>query len=809
MTRSEMKTGLVVAALALAVTPWTPWTPVTLADTSAEDTSAKTELPIYKQADQSTDARVADLLARMTLEEKLAQLVSIWDDKNKLLDEDGHFVAEKARQTIPYGIGHVARPSDNWQRGVAGEDANRTARSTVELVNAIQRFHMEETRLGIPVILHEEGLHGFQARGATHFPQAIALASTWDPELVEAVYTVVAREIRAWGSRLALTPVVDVARDARWGRIEETYGEDPHLVAEMGLASVRGFQGRDFRAGGGPQATPLADDRVMATLKHMTGHGQPESGTNIGPAQISERTLREMFFPPFERAVREAGAMSVMASYNEIDGMPSHANRRLMTDVLRGEWGFQGFVVADYFAVKELESRHAVAADAADAAAQALAAGIDVELPNRDTFLHLEALIKAGKVSLDTIDTAVARNLRAKFLAGLFENPYADADHAEAVTSNQEARDLARRTAEQATILLRNEGDLLPLDLGKLKRIAVIGPNADEALLGGYSDVPAYTVPLLDGIRSYVGDRAEVRFAKGSHITKSRNWFADEVELWDPADNRRLIAEAVKVAKRSDVAIVAIGDNEQTSREAWVEHHLGDRTTLDLVGEQQELIEAVVATGTPTVVVLIHGRPLAVNWIAENVPAILDAWYPGQEGGDGLARVLFGDVNPGGKLPVTVPRAVGQLPMFYNHKPTARRGYLFETTEPLWPFGFGLSYTTFEVSEPRLDRKTIGVSESVVVSVDVKNTGDRAGDEVVQLYIRDRVSSVTRPVQELKAFERIRVEPGASATVEFRLGPEALRFFNRDMQRVVEPGEFDILVGNSSVDLQSAVLTVE
>ncbi|MEM8931667.1 MAG: glycoside hydrolase family 3 protein, partial [Acidobacteriota bacterium] len=439
---------------------------------------------------------------------------------------------------IPHGAGQIARPSDNWQRGVSGVDPNRSARETVELVNAVQRWHVEETRLGIPVMFHEEGLHGFQARGATHFPQAIALASTWDPELIEQVYSVVAREIRAWGSRQALTPVVDVARDPRWGRIEETYGEDPHLVAEMGLASVRGFQGTSM---------PLAPNRVMATLKHMTGHGQPESGTNIGPAQISERTLREMFFPPFERAIREAGAMSVMASYNEIDGVPSHANQWLLSDVLRGEWGFEGFVVADYYAIRVLRDRHRVVADLGSAAVEALTAGVDIDLPNREVFPELVAQARAGAIDEALIDRAVARNLRGKFLAGLFEDPYADADHAEAITANDEARARAVRTAERAATLLKNEGGLLPLDLTTLDRIAVVGPNAHEALLGGYSDVPAHTVPLVDGILARVGDTAEVLVARGVHITEERNWFGDDVVLWDPADNRRLIAEAVEV----------------------------------------------------------------------------------------------------------------------------------------------------------------------------------------------------------------------------------------------------------------------
>lgn len=756
------------------------------------------DAPLYKDPRQPVDARVADLVGRMTLDEKVAQLLCIWEDKNDLLDDDGRFDAEKAAAALPHGVGLVARPSDNRKRGEPGVDPNRTAHETVELVNALQRYLVEQTRLGIPALMHEEGLHGFQARDATVFPQAIALAATWDPGLVEEVYAVVAREIRARGAHHVLTPVVDVAREPRWGRIEETYGEDPQLVAEMGLASVRGFQGPSL---------PLARDRVFATLKHMTGHGQPESGTNVGPAQISERVLREVFFPPFERAVTEAGAMAVMASYNEIDGIPSHVNAWLLRDVLRGEWGFEGFVVADYYAVRELMTRHKVVGSLAEAAAQALAAGVDAELPNPEAYPHLVELVKEGELDEALVDRALARLLAAKLLAGLFEDPYADAEAAERVTGNDEARALALRAAEKAVVLLENDG-LLPLDLAKLDRIAVIGPNAGETLLGGYSDVPRRTVSLVDGIRERAGGEAEVVFAQGVRITESRNWWADEVVLADAEENRRLIREAVAAARSADVAVVAVGDNEQTSREAWAETHLGDRTRLDLVGEQQELVEAVVAAGVPTVVVLVHGRPLAVTWIAENVPAVVDAWYLGQETGTALARVLFGDVNPGGKLPVTIPRSAGQLPVFYNHKPTARRGYLFDTTEPLWPFGFGRSYTTFALESLALDPAEIRTDGTTRVSVDVVNTGERAGDEVVQLYVRDVVSSVTRPVRELKGFQRVTLAPGERRTVTFDVGPAELRFYDRAMRRVVEPGEFEILVGASSADLQSVTLEV-
>jgi beta-glucosidase len=739
----------------------------------------------------------------MTLEEKVAQIVCIWSSKKAILSADGSFDPAKAELAIPMGIGGIARPSDT-----RGHDTNsipnRTARDTVGLINALQRWLLEQTRLGIPALLHEEALHGYRARGATHFPQAIALAATWDPQLVEEVYSWVAQEVRVRGVHQVLAPVVDIARDPRWGRTEETFGEDPHLTAEMGIAAVRGFQGRQ-RLGG---TTLLPRDKVLVTLKHMTGHGQPESGTNVGPAQISERVLREVFLQPFERVISEAGALAVMASYNEIDGVPSHVNAWLLTEVLRDEWGFEGVVVADYFAVKELMYRHRVVSSLTDGALQALQAGVDIELPDPEAFPALIELARKDRQVEQLIDRAVTRSLRIRFLAGVFEHPFGDANRAEELTGNHEARRLALRAAEKAVTLLKNDGGLLPLDLAQLSSIAVIGPNADETILGGYSAIPRHTVSILDGIRSLVGDRAEVRFAKGVLITPTRDPQLREIELADEDENRRLIAQAAAIAAHADVAIVAVGGNELTCREAWAESHLGDRADLELVGQQNDLVKAVVATGTPTVVVLIHGRPLAVNDIAETVPAILDGWYLGQETGTAVARVLFGEVNPGGKLPVTIPRSVGQLPLFYNHKPTARRGYLFSSTEPLWPFGFGMSYTSFSLNDLRLSAAQIKATESTQVSVVVENTGSCTGDEVVQLYIRDSFSSVTRPVKELKVFKRVTLDPGEEQKVSFTVGPKQLRFYDRLMNRVVEPGEFEIMVGTSSDRLGSLTLTV-
>jgi beta-glucosidase len=778
-----------------------------LASAPAQTAPAKAERPLYKDASQPVEKRVEDLLARMTLEEKVAQLLTIWEHKGNIQTPEGAFSPDKASLAFPNGLGQIARPSDkrgvsvsNAAAGAAAGAVNRDARDTAEYVNAAQRWAMERTRLGIPILMHEEALHGYVARGATSFPQSIALASSWDPALVERVFAVAAREMRARGTNLALAPVVDVARDPRWGRIEETYGEDPHLVAEMGLAAIRGFQGRTL---------PLKADKVLVTLKHMTGHGQPENGTNTGPAQISERTLRENFFPPFERAVKELPVRSVMASYNEIDGIPSHGNPWLLNDVLRGEWGFKGAVVSDYFAIREMVTRHKMFGHIKDAAELAIKSGVDAETPDGEAYVHLPELVRTGRVPQPLVDQAVRRMLRLKFEAGLFENPYADARRAEAKTATPDAVALAREAARKSIVLLRNEANLLPLDEGKIKRLAVLGTHARDTPIGGYSDEPRKVVSVLEGIRAAAKGRFEVDYAEAVRLTRSRSWSADPVDLVPAEENRLLIAEAVETARKADVVVMVLGDNEQLSREAWADQHLGDRSSLDLVGQQEELARAVLALGKPTAVVLLNGRPLSVNYLAGNAPALIEGWYLGQETGNAVADVLFGKANPGGKLPVSIARNAGQLPIYYNRKPSARRGYLFDSTQPLYPFGYGLSYTSFEISAPRLARDTVRIGQNVRVSVDVRNTGGRSGDEVVQLYLRDEIASVTRPVLELKRFERVTLAPGERRTVTFELTPADLAFWGVDMKRVVEPGVFTISAGPNSVDLKSAKLTVE
>ena len=763
-----------------------------VASVAAAPASA-TSRPLYKDASAPIESRVDDLLARMTLDEKIAQITAVWTDKVKIFDDRLQLDPPKLAQVYPHGIGQFTRPSDAKGAFSPREVPGRDPRQTVALVNALQRWATTQTRLGIPILFHEEGLHGYAAVGATSFPQSIAMASSWDPDMLREVNAVIAREIRSRGVSLVLSPVVDIARDPRWGRIEETYGEDPYLVGEMGVAAVEGLQGKGH-------ARLLLPGKVFATLKHLTGHGQPESGTNVGPAPVSERELRENFFPPFEQVVKRTGIEAVMASYNEIDGVPSHANRWLLHDVLRGEWGFRGAVVSDYSAIDQLMSIHHIAGNLEQAAGRALEAGVDADLPDGLSYATLGKLVREAQV-----DQAVRHMLELKFRAGLFENPYADAAASEKITNNPEARALALKAAQRSITLLKNDG-MLPLK--PEGAIAVIGPSVAVARLGGYYGQPPHKVSILDGIKAKAGAKAKIVFAQGVKITENDDWWEDKVTKSDPAENRRLIAEAVEIARNVDRIVLTQGDTEQSSREGWADNHLGDRSSLDLVGEQQELFDALKALGKPITVVLINGRPASTVRVSEQANAILEGWYLGEQGGNAVADVLFGDVNPGGKLPVTIPRSVGQLPIFYNVKPSARRGYLFDTTDPLYPFGFGLSYTSFDLSAPRLSPAKIGVGGTTSVSVDVRNSGQREGDEVVQLYIRDKVSSVTRPIRELKGFRRVTLKPGEVRTVTFTVGPEALQMWNDHMDRVVEPGDFEIMTGNSSVALKSATLTV-
>ena len=799
--RAALAAGVCLAAFGIAAAP--------AAEAQNRPAAVKVQRAMkdapYWNAALPTEQRVEDLLARMTLDEKVAQIITVWDSKGKIQGQGDVFDPAKAAQVYPHGIGQIARPSDRNGPSSPRQVGRRSIEESIAYVIAAQKWAMESTRLGIPILFHEESLHGLAAKDATAFPQSIGLASTWDPDLIRNINALIAEETSARGVHSVLSPVVDVARDPRWGRIEETFGEDPYLVGEMGVASVEGLMGTGT-------TRKLAPGKVMATLKHMTGHGQPESGNNVGPAQISERTLREMFFPPFEQVVTRTAIDAVMASYNEIDGVPSHANNWLLQDVLRGEWGYQGAVVSDYYAIEDMARLHHIAKDNAAAGERALLAGVDVDLPEGAGFKDLARSVREGRVPQSAVDNAVRRLLTMKFNAGLFDNPWPDL--AKAKTSNgPEGVALARLAAERSLVLLKNNG-ALPLALpdsasAKKPTIAAIGPNADVARLGGYYGEPRASVTPLQGIRAAVGSRANVVHALGVEIIDGdSDWWDDTVVLADPVKNRQRIAEAVEVAKNADTIVLFIGDTEKTSREGWAANHLGDRTSLDLVGEQNDLFRAMKALGKPVVVVLINGRPPSYPTIAAEADAILETWYAGEQQGTAIADALTGKVNPGGKMPVSTARNVGQLPNFYNYKPSARRGYLFDEVTPLFPFGWGLSYTTFNLAAPQLSATSIKAGEGVTVTVRVTNTGKRAGDEVVQVYLRDEVSSVTRPVKELVGFRRVTLQPGESRDVSIAIEPRAFAMWNIDMKRVTEPGTFQIMTGSNSAELQSVKLEV-
>ena len=737
--------------------------------------------PAYRNPNLPAEQRAADLVKRMTLEEKVDQIAG---GRRRARNSENPEEKEAFE-----ALGKLYR-----------EDSQASPHDAAEARNKAQHFLVEKTRLGVPTIFMGEALHGFMAYGSTSFPQVLGLASTWDPELVQQAFNAAADEMAASGVRQAFTPVLDLARDPRWGRTEETYGEDPYLVAHMGVAAINGLQGASWM---------IDHHHVMATMKHFAAHGQPESGTNTAPANFSERDLRETFLVPFRAAVQEAHVGSAMASYNEIDAVPNHINHWLLDRVLRQEWGFRGYVTSDGGGLQMLVETHHVAADFAEAARKALAAGVDFDLSDGSVYATLVDQVREGKVPEGELDQAVQRVLEAKFRLGLFENPYVDPDYAQKITNSSEHQQLALKVAQKSIVLLKNDNKLLPLDLKKLKTIAVIGPNAADVHLGGYSrdPGPGNQISILDGIRKRAGDSVKVLYSEGCKITTGKQgwaaWYENKVTQPDPKAEVETIRAAAAIARQADVAIVVVGENESTNREAWSEQHLGDRDSLDLLGSQEALVRAVVETGKPTVVLLINGRPLSINYVKENVPAILEGWYLGEQGGTAAANVLFGDVNPGGKLPITFPRTVGQLPDFYNHKPSRNRSYLFDSREPLFPFGYGLSYTQFRFDNVRVEPKSIRPGGSAKVSVDVTNTGERTGDEVAQLYIHQRVASVTRPVKELRGFKRVSLEPGQKVTVDFMLTPEDLSLIDINMNHVVEPGMFDLMVGANSADTTS------
>ena len=708
-------------------------------------------------------------------------------------DDGGNYISYKDTALLKNNVGFA------WI-----DKYNLSMEKQVMYINGIQRYIIQHSRLGIPCICLSEGLHGCMARGATSFPQAIALASTWDTTLVEQVFAVAAKEARARGSQQFLSPVIDLGRDPRWGQFEETYSEDPYLVSRIGLAAVFGFQGRK---------STIGEDHVAATLKHFAGHGQPEGGRNTAPVNYSERMFREFFLTPFEVAVKQGHARCLMASYNEWDEVPNHINKKLLTDILRGEWGFDGYVMSDGGGIADLYKIHKVAANGTEAGKKAIAAGIDMELAGRnECFGSLVTEVNQGRVDIQDINRAVRDILRIKFELGLFEHPFADVEQCRAITNCKEHKALARLAADKAIILLKNEGNILPLDSTKIKTLAVIGPNAAGIHLGGYSPIPYHGVSVLEGLTQFGGKRIKINYAEGCKLTlnKECNWIAEGNPILNkPEDDQLSIHEAVQTALHSDAVLLVLGENEITCREAWDEDHLGDREDLNLLGQQEQLAKAILATGKPVIVLLLNGRPLTVNYLKEHVPAILEGWYLGQETGGAVADILFGKVNPSGKLTVTFPRSVGQLPCYYDKWASMYRNYALADNSPLFPFGYGLSYTTFDYSNMRFSSDTAASGQTVNVMVDVTNSGKISGDKIVQLYIHHLIASLARPIMELKDFSRITLKPGETRTVTFRLTPDKLEFLNIQMKKVIEPGDYDIMVGKNCTTYLKKLLVIK
>jgi len=706
---------------------------------------------LYQQAGAPIDKRVDDLLRRMTVEEKVRQL-DMYAGAKDLVDKhtddthaaaDAVFLPEKAQ-----GL---------W--GDLGVGSVHDLYPTPEQANALQKWVIGHNRLGIPALFIEEGLHGFNT--GTVFPTPLNLAATWNPEIAQETGAAIAAEARATGVDMILAPVLDLAREPRWGRVEEDFGEDPYLTGQLGLAYVRGAQGESLNT----------DHTVVSEPKHFAGHGSPEGGTNTSPVHIGERELRSVMLKPFEPAFREGHAMATMAAYHEIDGIPVTADPFLLKKILRDEWGFQGFVLSDLGAIQRLYKVHHVAATPKDASCMAIRSGVDMQFYDFDHDVFQKALIDCvheGSLSQADLDRAVGAVLRVKFALGLFDHPLVDPSLNARVHRSPEHLALSLESARQSMTLLKNDGRLLPLSKS-VQRIAVIGPNADVARYGDYEkEENGEHISLLDGIRTLVS-QATVTFDAGKDI---------------PA--------AVAMAKDADVVILGLGEWQGISGESF------DRSNLDLPGNQEQLLEAVVATGKPVVLVLENGRPLTIGWAKEHVPAILEAWYPGEFGGKAIAETLFGENNPAGRLTITFPRSVGQLPVFYNSDPSRMRKYVDDDGKPLFPFGFGLSYTTFRYDHLAAQPPAPGGGGDIVVIADVTNTGDREGEEVAQLYLRQDVSSVETPDRSLKGFSRIRLKPQETKTVTFRIPQEQLAVWTAEGKWAVEPGSYTVWVGGSS-----------
>ena len=732
---------------------------------------------VYLDSGQPIDKRVEDLLSRMTLEEKLGQLNMPYH----ALMAEGLPAKIEALKKFAEGklIANIGPAGGFWAPTLMFRGGPRPQ---AEFLNQLQKIAVENNRLKIPLLFMEEGTHGVLTPGSTVFPEGLAIGSTWNPELVKQIYSVVGKEGRTRGVHFLGTLVVEPNRDPRLGRNEEGYSEDPYLCSRIAESIVKGMQGDDL----------TSHEKAIALLCHFPGQGEPVSGLERGAMEISERKLREVFLPSWVAGIKKAGALGVMATYPAIDGMPAHGSEKLLTKILREELDFKGLVFSEGGGISILVYEQIVST-MKEAGELCLKAGVDVSIWHEDGYLNaMRDNVNEGKVSIETVDRSVRRILRIKFLLGLFENPYVDVEKAVKSANTKESRELARQTSREGIVLLKNENNLLPLKKN-IKSIAIIGPdaNAGRKQLGDYvaDTVLQKVVSVLEGVRSKVSPETKVTYVKGCEIIGN--------ELNE-------INKAKAAAKKADIAIVVVGeDGDNTDGEP------NDVASLDLTGLQEELLEAVYSTGTPTIAILINGRALSIRWAAEKIPAIVEGWMCGEEGGNAIADVLFGDCNPGGRLPVTFPRHSGQLPVYYNYKPSkdywinsVKRNYIDMSSSPLYPFGFGLSYTTFEYSNLQVTPRETGPAGEISVTADVKNTGKREGSEVVQLYFDDVISSMSTPVKELGGFEKVELAPGETKTVKFILTPEQLSFLDRNLEPVVEPGIFKVMVGSSSADIR-------
>ena len=747
----------------------------------------------YKDATLSVDERVDILLSQMTLNEKVGQLLCplgwpMYEKEGNKVEVSQLFKDRMAQQ--PLGSLWAVLRADPWTRKTLANGLN--PKLAAEAINKIQKYAIENTRLGIPLLIAEECPHGHMAIGTTVFPTALSQASTFDQDLMHRMGEVIALEARLQGAGVGYGPVIDIAREPRWSRMEETFGEDPYLTGVLATEIVKGMQGEEMTDG----------KHVFSTLKHFAAYGIPEGGLNGECANVGMRALLSEYVPQFKRAV-EAGVGTIMTSYNAIDGVPCTGNKYLLTDLLRNQWGFEGFVYSDLQSIEGIATTHRCAASYEDAGAIALAAGVDVDLEG-NSYKHLMTAYEKGKVTMDDIDRAVRNVLRKKFELGLFDNPYVDPAKADKIVRSKEHREVAREVARKGIVLLKNDG-ILPLNKN-LKRVAVIGPNADVA----YNQLGDYTAPqareeirtVLDGVRSHVGKSTEVVYVKGCAIRDTTN---------------SNIAEAVEAAKKSDVTILVVGGSSArdfkteyfSTGAAKVDENAAladmdsgegyDRASLNLLGDQEKLMGALIDAGVKLVVVYIEGRPLNMNLASERANALLTAWYPGEQGGEAVADVVFGDYNPAGRIPVGIPRNVGQIPVFYSKRPS--HDYIDSKAAPLYSFGYGLSYTRFEYSDLVVaPSREEGVYQTVECTI--TNTGDRDGEEVVQLYLRDEIGSVETPHMQLRGFKRVALKKGESAKVKFDLRFDDLALYNQELRQVVEPGTWQVMVGAASSDIR-------